>query len=184
MATRRQQVQHLTKTFFSAPLRGWAFFLTLSLTACSLAGAPAGQDEGPVTPPTELGRMMLKEVNAARLSGYDCGAKGAFKSTTALKLEPQLSAAAQAHADDMNAEAYFAHTAPDGSTVGTRVTRTGYRWSRVGENIAQGYKNVDAVMSGWLKSDGHCANLMNPGFAELGVGKSGDYWVQVFAKAK
>ena len=100
--------------------------------------------------------------------GYDCGAKGAFKSKTALKLEPQLSAAAQAHADDMKTNDYLSHTAPDGSTVGTRVTRTGYRWSGVGEHITQGYKNVDEVMSGWLKSDGHCANLINPGFSELG----------------
>ena len=127
---------------------------------------------------------MLREVNAARSAGQDCGAKGDFTPAAELKLEPHLSAAAQAHAADMHAKDYFSHTAPDGSTVGTRVTRTGYRWSRVGENIAQGYKNVDEVMAGWLESDGHCANLMNPGFSKLGVGKSGDYWVQVFAKAK
>ena len=184
MATRRQQVQQFTEIPFSAPLRGWVFFLTLSLTACSSAGVPASQEEGPVTPPTELERVMLREVNAARLSGQDCGAKGDFTPAAELELEPHLSAAAQAHADDMRAKDYFSHTAPDGSTVGTRVTRTGYRWSRVGENIAQGYKNVDEVMAGWLESDGHCANLLNPGFSELGVGKSGDYWVQVFAKAK
>ncbi len=118
--------------------------------------------------------------------GYNCGAKGIFEPTTALKLEPQLSAA-QAHADDMKTNDYFSHTAPDGSTVGTRVTRTGYRWSWVGENIARGYEDVGdvgTVMAGWLESDGHCANLINPGFSELGVGKRGDYWVQVFVRVK
>ena len=180
---RRGQLKNVTSTF----CRGWgAGVLALALAACSLEGLPslpAGQHDAPAAPPTELGRVMLK-VNAARLSGYDCGVKGVFGPATALKLQPQLNAAAQAHADDMNAKAYFNHTAPDGSTAGERVTRTGYRWSRVGENIAYGYNDADAVMAGWLASDGHCANLMNPGFSELGVGKSGDYWVQVFAHAK
>ena len=146
-------------------------FFAVFLSACSLPtlpGLPTGQGGISATLPTELGRVMPREVNATRLSGYDCGAKGAFKSKTALKLEPHLSAAAQAHADDMKTNDYLSHTAPDGSTVGTRVTRTGYRWSGVGEHITQGYKNVDEVMSGWLKSDGHCANLINPGFSELG----------------
>ena len=158
--------------------------MAFTLAACNLPALPNGANSEPFVPPTKLETKMLAQINAARAAGQDCGAKGIFTVTTALTLEPRLSAAAQAHAADMNTHAYFSHTAPDGSTVGTRVTRTGYLWSRVGENIARGYKNVDEVMSGWLASDGHCANLMNPAFTALGVGKSGDYWVQVFARAK
>ena len=170
---------------FSAPLGRWALLLLL-LSACNLPDLPGmpARDNSPATSPTKLGRTMLARVNAARSAGYDCGTKGIFEPTTPLKLEPHLSAAAQTHADDMNAEGYFSHTVPDGSTVSARVTRTGYSWSRVGENIARGYEDVDTVMTDWLKSDGHCANLLNPAYTELGVGKSDEYWVQVFARAR
>ncbi|MFN2323641.1 MAG: CAP domain-containing protein, partial [Trueperaceae bacterium] len=53
-----------------------------------------------------------------------------------------------------------------------------------GENVAAGYPSVDAVMAGWLGSDGHCANLMNPGFTEFGAGESGRYWTQGFARPR
>lgn len=158
--------------------------LAFVLAACSLLDVPTATDDQPVLPPTELERTMLELVNNARQAGQTCGAEGVFEKTAGVSLEPRLNTAAQAHADDMNAQGYFDHTAPDGSTVGVRVSRTGYRWSRAGENIARGYKDVDAVMTDWLKSDGHCANLMNPAYREFGVGRSGDYWVQVFARAK
>jgi uncharacterized protein YkwD len=50
-----------------------------------------------------------------------------------------------------------------------RVSATGYAWSSVGENIAAGYSGVDSVMAGWMASDGHCANLMNPDYTEVGL---------------
>ena len=134
--------------------------------------------------PSDFASTLLTLVNDARRSGYDCGARGVFAATGAVALESHLTAAAQAHADDMNAKNYFSHTGQDGSTVGTRVSRSGYTWSWVGENIALGYPDAGAVMAGWLGSDGHCANVMNPNFTHLGAGKSGSYWVQVFARPR
>lgn len=181
MATQQRRMKRIG----SALCKGLSVgLLAFTLAACSLLDVPTATDNEPVLPPSELERTMLTEVNAARQAGQACGAEGIFEKTTKVRLEPQLNTAAQAHADDMNAQGYFDHTAPDGSTVGTRVSRTGYRWSRAGENIARGYENIDTVMKDWLKSDGHCANLMNPAYQEFGVGRSGDYWVQVFARAK
>lgn len=134
------------------------------------------------TPPTDLSSTLLSLVNDARRSGYDCRSAGVFAAAAPLTLEPRLTKAAQGHADDMNVNTYFSHTGKDGSTLGTRVTRTGYSWWGLGENIALGYPDAAAVMAGWLGSDGHCANIMNPSFTQLGVGKSGSYWVQVFAR--
>ena len=57
----------------------------------------------------------------------------------------------------------------DGRTLGDRVSAAGYAWSSLGENIAAGYPGIDAVMDGWIASPGHCANLMNAGFTEVGV---------------
>src|SRR4030067_605973 len=52
---------------------------------------------------------------------------------------------------------------------GDRFAREGYAWRTYGENIAVGYPTVSAVMQGWLGSDGHCRNIMNPAFREIGA---------------
>ena len=69
-----------------------------------------------------------------------------------------------------------------------RVARAGYSWSVVGENIAAGQRDADTVVKSWLESPGHCANLMNPEYSEVGVAfatnassAAGIYWAQVFA---
>ena len=55
----------------------------------------------------------------------------------------------------------------------------------MGENIAAGQPTPESVVAGWLRSEGHCRNIMNPGFRELGLGFAqggtyGTYWVQDF----
>ena len=77
--------------------------------------------------------------------------------------------AAAAHSDDMVANNFFSHTGSNGSTLGDRATAAGYQWSSLGENIAAGQLSVAEVVDGWMKSDGHCANLMNAGFRDIGV---------------
>ena len=81
----------------------------------------------------------------------------------------------------------LSHAGSDGSTHAERATRAGYRWRVVGENIAAGQPNAEQVVAGWLKSAGHCANLMDPDFSEMGVafaaapqGGKGIYWAQMF----
>ncbi len=64
---------------------------------------------------------------------------------------------------------FFSHTGSDGSTPGLRVTRAGYRWSMVGENIASGVQTPRAAVAGWLASPHHCANIMTGGFRQMGV---------------
>jgi uncharacterized protein YkwD len=112
---------------------------------------------------------MLAAVNAHRRSGATCGARGAFAAAPALAWNAALTQASVTHSDDMVARNFFDHTGSNGSTLGTRVTAAGYQWSRVGENIAAGQADVAQVVDGWMKSDGHCANLMNPSFRDIGV---------------
>ena len=99
-----------------------------------------------------------------------------------------LTQAAAAHSDDMVSHNFFSHTGSNGSTAGSRVTAAGYVWRSVGENIAAGQGSVAEVVDGWMKSDGHCANLMNPAYTEMGLAygvdaksEMGIYWGQVFA---
>lgn len=157
-------------------------FLTFTLLAACDAVLPPSPAPAPSAPPTAFEAELLGLVNEARARGHDCGAEGVFGVTGEVTLEPRLTDAAQAHAEDMNAKDYFSHTGQDGSTIGDRVDRTGYAWRLVGENIGSGYPDAASVTADWLESDGHCANLMKPDYEHMGVGKSGEYWVQVFGR--
>ena len=91
----------------------------------------------------------------------------------------------------MVANNYFSHTGSDGSTLATRVTLTGYSWNFLGENIAAGFSGIDAVLAGLMASDGHCANIMDANFADVGAvcvpGTSadvyGNYWTMDFGRS-
>jgi len=130
---------------------------------------------------------MLDAVNAFRAQARSCGSKGTFPAVEALSWSCQLEDAALIHSRDMAVNDFFSHTGSDGSSGGDRATRAGYMWWTWGENIAAGYPSVSAVMQGWIDSDGHCANMMNADFTNLGSAlynnngsTYGIYWTQVF----
>ncbi len=135
---------------------------------------------------------LLQRINALRAAGASCGASGNFPATTALTWNTKLTTAAAGHSADMAAKNYFEHTSADGTTMSQRVTNAGYAWSRVAENIAAGYGTVEAVMTGWANSPGHCANLMNASLREVGVAcvvapasaDYGNYWTMDLATAQ
>lgn len=152
------------------------FPLTVSGAAPTPTPAPA--------PGTGFAQQVLDLVNAARAQGRTCGAT-TYAAAPALTLNAQLGQAAQGHAADMAAQNYFSHTSKDGRTAGQRIAAAGYAYRTWGENIAAGQATAAQVMDGWLKSEGHCKNIMNPNFRELGVGYAyksgtefGHYWVQ------
>lgn len=139
----------------------------------------------------EAGQAILAGVNAARASARSCGNQR-FAAAPPVRWNPQLGQAALAHSRDMAARRYFSHRAKDGSLAADRAARAGYAWQRVGENIAFGQSTPDEAVAGWLDSPGHCANIMNPGFTEMGAAygvaaekRSGIvYWTQVFGKPR
>lgn len=143
---------------------------------------------GPTSPkpPGGVQGEVLKLVNQARRSGYNCDSKGRFGSAKPLTVDSRLTRASQKHADYLVSLGGYeiSHTGRGGSSAGERISAEGYRWSRYGENVAAGYATPKAVVQGWLKSDGHCANIMNPDVKEIGIGVAGSgirKWVQVFA---
>ena len=120
---------------------------------------------------------LVRAINAERTS----------RGLAALTLNDQLSAAAQAHSDDMARNNFFSHTGSDGSDAATRIKRTGYVPRAWGENIAAGYPDAAQVVAGWMQSEGHRRNILNPDFREIGVGVStnpqstyGTYWVNTY----
>ncbi|WP_120512074.1 CAP domain-containing protein [Photobacterium salinisoli] len=137
-----------------------------------------------------LADEMLAAVNAARAQGQTCGSTW-MPAVGPLTWDATLEQTAFLHSSDMANYDYFSHTGLDGSSPSQRVTEQGYNWKTVGENIAAGQKTVSAVMQGWLKSEGHCRNIMNGSFTQMGAASDtnsgstyGIYWTQVFASPK
>lgn len=101
-----------------------------------------------------------------------------------LTADDRLALAARRHAQDMRDRNYFAHEAPAPAPFGTdmtaRVRGTGYPFRALGENLASGQQTPRAATTAWLQSPGHCRNLLDPGFTEVGVGRAADaaVWVQ------
>ena len=129
---------------------------------------------------------VLEYTNSTRAAQQDCGVNGIKNSVGPLQLNEILSIAAQGHAEDMAANNFMAHEGSDGSSPSQRADRAGYRGRGVGENVARGYETPAAVVQGWTDSDGHCSNMMNGSYSEIGIGYAAspstgeEFWVQLF----
>jgi uncharacterized protein YkwD len=88
----------------------------------------------------------------------------------ALTRSPSLTTACQWHANDMARMNRLQHTGSNGSNGGTRARAAGFPWSAWGENIAAGYRSSSAVVSAWMSSSGHRANMLSRGFTRVGIG--------------
>ncbi|MFE7180896.1 CAP domain-containing protein [Streptomyces erythrochromogenes] len=135
-------------------------------------GGSTGGGGGTVNGDAESAVLAL--VNKERAAA-GCGA---------LTSNPKLSAAARGYSDTMARAGVMSHTGPDGSTMTSRVEAAGYKWSNLGENIARGQADADAVMKAWMNSSGHRANILNCAFKEIGIGvhkgDGGPWWTQNF----
>jgi uncharacterized protein YkwD len=132
------------------------------------------------------GQRVLELVNQARAEPRKYGDK-AFGAARPLRWNDTLAHAALLHAGDMAQQSYFSHTGRDGSTPAQRVARAGYRYRATGENIAAGQPSPEDAVASWIKSPGHCANLMSPAYTEMGSAfavnaksEMGVYWAQLF----
>lgn len=86
-----------------------------------------------------------------------------------LNSNDRLERSATAKGIDMAQNSYFSHASPNGKTVVDFVSKTGYRYEVVGENLAVGFATAEDVMAAWQKSPTHLANLMDKDYIDLGV---------------
>jgi len=160
---------------------------TLIVPACLLVILFSGcqkESDPEILNGTDINKtLLLQLVNNYRTNGCTCG-EDYFAPTTTLVWNNTLELVAHDHSSDMYKNNLFSHTGSDGSDPGNRVTRRNYDWITCGENIAKGYPTEQNVIKGWIDSPGHCKNIMNPNFREMGVSKVGDYWTQVFGAQK
>jgi len=179
-----------------------AFVLLALLQACGGGGGDESSNNNgaasaaPAAPAADITCGLasfeadaLRLVNQYRAAGASCGARGSFAPAPALTLNAKLTSAAHGHSRDMADNNYFSHDSLDGRTMRERIDASGYAWSTIGENIAAGHGSVQAVIAGWMASDGHCANLMEPAFTEFGLACARNdastyriYWTQNLAR--
>ena len=136
----------------------------------------------PTPPPANFAEQVVVLVNVER----------AAAACAPLTMHPQLNQAALAHSEDMALNDFFDHTGSNGSSVTDRMEAAGYtNWTNAGENIAAGQPTPAEVMTSWMNSPGHRANILNCDFEDIGVGyyflenDTGTenwfhYWTQVF----
>jgi uncharacterized protein YkwD len=162
-----------------SPRTALLFAIALA-TAASAAESVVGRESG-----SAVRTRVVDLVNDARSHARRCG-RERFAAAPPLSVSRKLNEAAADHARDMMKKKYFEHRGSDGSQPKDRVLRAGYKSRLTGENIALGPESAEEVVAGWLDSPGHCANIMDPRFQEIGVGlatgrKRGQiYWVQNF----
>lgn len=148
----------------------------------------------PFAPPTpgdaSIASRVLDLVNEARAEARRCGRKK-FPATAPLRMADALGRAAQAHARDMAGHDFLDHEGTDGSAPAGRATRVGYAWRLVAENVAAGQASPEEAVATWLASPGHCANIMDAGYTDTGIGYAvnmagdrGTYWVQMFGTTR
>ncbi|WP_405968620.1 CAP domain-containing protein [Streptomyces sp. NBC_00015] len=149
---------------------------TATATATASAAPTSPSTSKAAAPASGTSARIVQLVNAER-SKVGC---------SPVTLNAVLTKAAQAHSEDMATHQNMSHTGSDGSAPGDRITRAGYAWSTYGENVAYGYTTPEQVMSGWMSSPGHKANILNCAFKEIGVGlaQPGSYWTQDFASTR
>jgi len=102
-----------------------------------------------------------------------------------LKLNWQLSRVARYKSQDMIDKNYFSHQSPTYGSPFDMMKNFGIKYMAAGENIAYGQRTATEVMTGWMNSPGHKANILSKNYSEIGVGlaKKTDgtcYWTQQF----
>lgn len=136
-------------------------------------GNGSGSTGGTSTGTSSAAQAVLAEVNAAR----------AKNGLSALTLDANMNRAAAVRAAELAQS--FSHTRPNGSRGLTALNEAGVSYRTAGENIASGQQTAQAVVSAWMNSSGHRANILSSSFGRMGVGQATiggrTYWVQLFA---
>lgn len=99
---------------------------------------------------------------------------------SALKTDAKLTTVADAKAKDMYNNNYFDHNSPTYGSPFDMMKQFGVTYSYAGENIAMGQQSPTEVMTAWMNSPGHKANILNANFKSIGVAYFNGEWVQEF----
>jgi uncharacterized protein YkwD len=122
-------------------------------SACAGANDPVGS-----TPSQLIKTAVVCLVNQQRAAHHLPG----------LVASPLLNRSAQGWTNVMVTSDQFTH----GANFASRISATGYVWRMAGENIATGFDTPRGVVRAWMASTGHCQNILNPTYRNIGTGIS------------
>lgn len=133
-------------------------------------------------------QVALEAVNQARAQARTC-TRGStltpYGAAHPLTWNGLLGEVARARAEYIQQTGEFSHHEGGSSEPAMRIRaqQVGYRFWKLGENLAWGYAEASEAVSAWLEStNGHCDLLMDREFTEMGMVKRGDYWVLVVGR--
>ena len=131
-------------------------------------------------------QTILQSINEIRQQARQCGQRH-FSATSPLVWNEHLARSAYAHAIDMAQYNFLGHRSQAGLDLKARLKFYQFKGRGGGENVARGQKNLNEVLTTWLNSPMHCANIMNPKFTDYAVActfdsteKQKPYWAQQF----
>jgi uncharacterized protein YkwD len=124
--------------------------------------------------------ILLRLVNEARTNGCQCGTEY-IPPVDIVSWNEMLERAAKVHSEDMFSKRFLSHIGSDGSNPQERLMRQAYIVKGSGENVASGYIDEKSVFQGWMRSPGHCRNIMRASVKYIGIARAGNYWTMVLA---
>jgi uncharacterized YkwD family protein len=133
-------------------------------------GTTTGGNTGSGTTASTFTTQVVSLVNQER----------AKAGLSALKSDALLTKVATEKARDMDVNNYFSHTSPTYGSPFDMMRSYGVTYSYAGENIASGQRTPQEVMTAWMNSAGHRANILSANFTKIGVGYVNGEWVQEF----
>jgi uncharacterized protein YkwD len=154
-------------------------------TSTAPSSSPAPSSSAPATSTAPTSTAPAAGLTALEQDAFNrINAERAKAGCAALTVDPKIQAVARAHSEDMRDRNYFDHATPEGVSPAQRLTQGGVSWRSMGENIARGQRDAATVVTGWMNSSGHRANIVNCGFKTSGLGVAtggnGPYWTQDF----
>lgn len=136
-------------------------------------------------------KIMVPDTNS--LSSYEqqvltlVNKERVNRGLSPLAWDNTLGYVARLKSQDMINENYFSHESPKYGSPFEMMERFGAKFSAAGENIAYGQRTAQEVMTAWMNSSGHRANILSSVYTHIGVGvaKASNgtlYWTQEFTK--
>jgi uncharacterized protein YkwD len=119
--------------------------------------------------------------NELRTQGSKCGSKF-YRPAQKLRWNKTLEEVAKKHSAYLNKKGQLIHYGRGGRSLGKRVTRLGYRWRAVGENLAFYDGDISKLVDLWLHSKAHCQNIFNATYSEMGAAEVNGYWTVIFGQ--
>jgi uncharacterized YkwD family protein len=152
-----------------------------------IIGNQTTQPTNPTNPPTAptnpnpapaAGQLSAYELKVVELTNAERAKAG----LPALQIDPKLSQLARLKSQDMLNKNYFSHTSPTYGSPFDMMKQFGITYRSAGENIAMGQRTPEEVVSAWMNSPGHKANILNSSYTHIGVGHVGtkNHWTQMF----